>query len=71
LEEARRNPDLDLRAHVSPALELKIRQAYHRLGLLERARVTALFSKEEAFAVALVGARMLLEMQGGREGSRR
>ncbi|HEU4965006.1 MAG TPA: hypothetical protein VFV52_14265 [Bacilli bacterium] len=71
LQAARLHPDFDLRAHMSPELELRIRQAYHRHGLQDRSLTTNLFTKEEHFAVALVGERMLLETHGGKEASER
>jgi hypothetical protein len=66
IAEASRDPYFDLRLHVSPALELAIRQAYHRAGAREREAVQTLFAKEDRWLVELVGARMSLERSGER-----
>lgn len=67
LRAARHQPVFDLRAHMSPQLELAIRQAFHRMGLAERERVEGLFHEEDRLAVALVAERMKLELGDGKE----
>lgn len=67
LQSARTEADFDLRRYVVASLELRIRQAFHRLGVDESAQVESLFSEGDRVAVALVGARMTLEMGGEEE----
>ncbi|TCP58270.1 hypothetical protein EV586_102724 [Tumebacillus sp. BK434] len=67
LKSARAEADFDLRTFVSAGLELRIRQAFHRFGRSEQEQVESLFSEEERAAVALIGARMTLEMNGEEE----
>jgi hypothetical protein len=67
LERAAVDPDFDLRQFIKPALELKIRQAFHRIGLSSPETVKSLFSPGEQRAVELVHRRLQLEMAVGEE----
>lgn len=69
LERAASDPDFDLRLYVTPALELAIRQAFHRQGALSPEKVRPLFSTIEQLAVDLVCRRIGLETAGGEEES--
>ncbi|PWK13412.1 hypothetical protein [Tumebacillus permanentifrigoris] len=56
LVEASTNPDFDLRRYVKPAVELRIRQWFHKWGMESEYR------EEDRVAVALVQERMKLEL---------
>ncbi|ARU59982.1 hypothetical protein CBW65_02075 [Tumebacillus avium] len=67
LQSAGAEADFDLRNYVAASLELRIRQAFHRFGVAASEQVESLFSESERVAVALVSARMTLEMGGEEE----
>lgn len=65
IAEAGHNPEFDLRRHLSPQLELAIRQAYHRVGFEDLDLVKTFFAEEDRWLVELVGSRMRLELTSG------
>ncbi|MCX7571212.1 hypothetical protein OS242_14770 [Tumebacillus sp. DT12] len=67
LDRAAVDADFDLRRYMAPALELAIRQAFHRHGVHSPERVRPLFSTTEQLAVDLVLRRIELETAGGEE----
>ncbi|ASS74314.1 hypothetical protein CIG75_04470 [Tumebacillus algifaecis] len=67
VEMARSEASFDLRRYVGADIELRIRQAFHRVGVEELEQVAALFATEDRLAVTLIGARLQLEL-GGEEG---
>lgn len=69
IERAAADPGFDLRLYMTPALELAIRQAFHRHGAQSPEKVRPLFSTTEQLAVDLVYRRIGLETAGGEEES--
>lgn len=67
LDRAAVDADFDLRRYMTPALELAIRQAFHRHGVHSLEKVRPLFSTTEQLAVDLVLRRIELETAGGEE----
>lgn len=67
LDRAAVDADFDLRRYMTPALELAIRQAFHRHGVHSPEKVRPLFSTTEQLAVDLVLRRIELETAGGEE----